>query len=47
MLLRLTPALRGDETVHGIITMNDTGSDVLSVFNTDLPLLGNINGYNG
>jgi hypothetical protein len=47
MLLRLTPALGGDGTVHGIVTMNDTGSDVLSVFNTDLTLLGNNNGYNG
>jgi hypothetical protein len=47
MLLRLTPLLGGDGTVHGIITMNDTGSDILSVFTTDLPRLGNIQGYTG
>jgi len=47
MLLRLTPAYGGDGTVHGIIAMNDTGSDVLTLFNTDLALLGNIHGYMG
>ena len=44
MLVRLTPALGGDGTVHGIIAMNDTGSDLLTLFNTDLALLGNIQG---
>ena len=47
MLLRLTPALGGDGTVHGIIAMNDTGSGILTVFNTDLPRLGNVQGYGG
>ena len=47
MLLRLTPAFGGDGTVYGIIAVNDTGSDVLTNFNTDLPQLGNIQGYTG
>jgi hypothetical protein len=47
MLLRLTPALGGDGTVLGIIAMNDTGSEILTLFDTDLPLLGNSQGYNG
>jgi hypothetical protein len=47
MLLRLTPALGGDGTVCGIIIMNDTGSDFLTFVTTDLPLLGNIQGYAG
>jgi len=47
MLLRLTPAFGGDGTVHGIIAMNDTGSNYLTLFNTDLALFGNIHGYLG
>jgi hypothetical protein len=48
MLLRLTPTLGGDGTVYGIIAMNDTGSDILSLFTIDLPhLVGNIQGYLG
>ena len=47
MLLRLTPEFGGDGTVHGIIAMNDTGSDMLTLFNTDLLRLGNIQNYNG
>ena len=47
MLLRLTPILGSDGTVHGIIVMNDTGSDLLTLFTTDLPQLGNIQGYVG
>ena len=48
MLLRLTPALGGDGTVCGIIAMNDTGSDMLTLFDSDLPYLGgNIQGYLG
>jgi len=47
MLLRLTPAFGGDGTVTGIIALNDTGSNILSLFTTDLPLLGNIQGYRG
>jgi hypothetical protein len=37
----------GDGTVRGIIAMNDTGSDILSLFNSDLQHLGNIQGYTG
>jgi hypothetical protein len=32
---------------HGIIVLNDTGSDLLTLFTTDLPRLGNIQGYTG
>ena len=42
-----TPAFGGDGTVHDIIAMNDTGSDYLTLFNTDLALLRNIHGYLG
>ncbi|KIN00500.1 hypothetical protein OIDMADRAFT_19556 [Oidiodendron maius Zn] len=47
MLLRLTPELGGDGTEYGIIAMNDTGSDILSLFTTDIPNLGNNAGYLG
>ena len=47
MLLRLAPQRGGDGTVHGITVMNDTGSDILSLFNTDMPHLGNAQGYTG
>jgi hypothetical protein len=47
MLLRLIPDQGGDGTVHGIIAMNDTRSDILSLFNTDMPHLGNLQGYAG
>ncbi len=47
MLLRLVPHLGGDGTVCGIVVMNDTGSDVLSLFHSDLQHLGNIQGYAG
>jgi hypothetical protein len=47
MLLRLIPDRGGDGTVQGIIAMNDTGSDILSLFNTDMPYLGNLQGYTG
>ena len=47
MLLRLTPALGGDGTVCGIIAMNDTGSDILTLVTTDFPRLGNIQGHAG
>jgi hypothetical protein len=47
MLLRLIPAYGGDGTVHRIIAMNDTGSNVLSLFTTDLQQLGNMQGYTG
>jgi hypothetical protein len=41
------PCFRGDGTVYGIIAMNDTGSDILSLFHSDLQYLGNIQGYTG
>jgi hypothetical protein len=47
MLLRLTPGLGGDGTIIGIIAMNDTGSDILTLFNTDLLALGNTQGHHG
>lgn len=47
MLVRLIPAHGGDGTIHGIIAMNDTGSDMLTLFNTDLDALGNMQGYSG
>jgi len=33
--------------VIGIIVINNTSSDILSLYTTDLPLLGNIQGYTG
>lgn len=47
MLLRLIPNLGGDGTTCGVIAMNDTGSDVLTLFSTDLLYLGHTPGYNG
>jgi hypothetical protein len=47
MLLRLIPGLGGDGTSYGIIAINDTGSDILTIFDTDIPLLGNSDGYTG
>ncbi len=47
MLVRLIPSQGGDGTVHGIIAMNDTGSDILSLFQSDLQYLGNMQGYAG
>jgi hypothetical protein len=47
MLVRLIPAQGGDGTTHGIIAMNDTGSDVPTLFDIDMPYLGNVHGYNG
>ncbi len=47
MLVRLIPALGGDGTTHGIITMNDTGSDMLTLYTSDLMHLGNYNLYSG
>lgn len=47
MLLRLTPQQGGDGTIYGIIAMNDTGSDILTIFDTDIPLLGNMQAYFG
>jgi hypothetical protein len=47
MLLGLTPQRGGDGTVHGIIAMNDTGSEILTLFNTDITHLGTFQGYTG
>jgi hypothetical protein len=47
MLLRLTPLQGGDGTTCGIIAMNDTGSDILTIFDTDRPFLGNMQAYFG
>jgi len=47
MFLRLMPHQGGDGTVHGIIAMNDTGSNILSLFHSDMQHLGNIQGYTG
>jgi hypothetical protein len=41
------PHRGGDGTVHGIIAMNDTGSDILSLFHSDLQYLGDTQGYTG
>lgn len=47
MLVRLIPALGGDGTTHGIIAMNDTGSDMLTLYTSDFMYLGNFNLYAG
>jgi hypothetical protein len=47
MLLRLTPQRGGDGTFHRITVMNDTGSNILSIFDTDMLHLGNAQGYAG
>lgn len=47
MEVRLCPELGGDGTRHGISVLNDTGSDVLTIFNTDLMRLGNYEQYTG
>lgn len=47
MLLRLIPELGGDRTIHGIIALNDTGSNILTLFDDDFPFLGNTAGYSG
>ena len=47
MQLRLIPERDSDETIHVIIAMNDTRSDMLSLFQTDLACLGNMQGYMG
>jgi hypothetical protein len=47
MLLRLTLILGDGGTAHKIIVMNDTGSDLLTLFTIDLPQLVNFQGYVG
>jgi hypothetical protein len=45
MLVRLTPQRGGDGTIHPITTINDTGSSNMTLFDTDLALLGNSEDY--
>jgi hypothetical protein len=47
MLLRLTPQRGGDGTTHGITVLNDTGSTILTVFDTDMGYLGDRQWYTG
>jgi hypothetical protein len=47
MLVRLTPQRGGDGTIHRITAINDTGSTILTLFDTDLPLLGDSDEYAG
>jgi hypothetical protein len=45
MLLRLIPVLGAEAPPVGIALMNDTGSDIMTLFTTDLPYFGpNIRG---
>jgi hypothetical protein len=41
------PIHGGDGTVHRMTVINDTGSNILTLFTIDLQQLGNIQGYNG
>jgi hypothetical protein len=45
MLIHLVPMHGGDGTEHGIIAMNDTGSDILTLFTVELLQLGNMQQY--
>ncbi|KFY15433.1 hypothetical protein V492_01986 [Pseudogymnoascus sp. VKM F-4246] len=48
MFVRLIPGLGGDGTALGISVLNDTGSDALSIFNSDVLQLGaGIQAYGG
>jgi hypothetical protein len=47
MLVRLTPALGGDGTIHHITVLNDTGSGIMTLLSTDLLQLGNLQVYTG
>ncbi|KAI9781392.1 MAG: hypothetical protein M1839_005986 [Geoglossum umbratile] len=47
IIMKLTPGLGGDGTVYGITAMNDTGSDVLTIFDVEMPHLGIYQGYAG
>lgn len=48
MLIRLSPGLGGDgRRFKGITAINDTGSDLLTLFDYDLDNLGNLNVYHG
>lgn len=45
--VRLLTNLGGDGTVHGINVLNDTGSNMLTIFYEDLERLGNSRFYRG
>lgn len=48
MFLRLVPQLGGDGSAYPITVLNDTGSDIMAVFTTDLLQLGEgLQAYNG
>jgi hypothetical protein len=47
MLVRLTPELGGDGTIHRITVLNDTGSGIMTLLSTDLSQLGNLQAYTG
>jgi hypothetical protein len=45
MLVRLIPQREGDRTVYRIIAMNDTESEILTLFDIDMLSLGNLQCY--
>lgn len=48
MEIRFEPARGGDGTsVHGITVFHDTGSNIMSIFDTDLAMLGDRQKYQG
>lgn len=47
MEVRLRPNLGGDGTRLGIFVLNDTENSALTIFDTDLTQLGNIDVYYG
>ncbi len=47
MHLRLIPELGGDGTFCGVIVLNDTGSNIFTVFTSDFQHLGNTQEYDG
>jgi hypothetical protein len=47
MLVRLIPQQGGDGTVHRVNVINDTGSSLLTLFDTDILQLGILEGYTG
>lgn len=47
MEVRLCLGWGGDGTIQRIVALNDTGSDLLTLFYADLPYLGNYHQYEG
>jgi hypothetical protein len=45
LLLRLIPEYNSNEIVQELMVMNNSGSDLLTLFSIDLPFLGNIQMY--